>query len=187
MALADILQYIEKESQKKADNIILIAKENEKEIIGDAEKKAQEYSSYRFHEFEEEKVFREKKSSAKMQQYEKMELAKFNISLVDSIYTSFLDSLSAFSTEDVKKICSVYLSRLSEDAGVVVSAGTDEKILKEVVKECGKNFTVESGDLKTGGFIFQGDGYSVDFTFPTIVNKYLRENTEADLLNILVS
>lgn len=187
MALAHILQYIAEKAEEESSALLDSAKQKEKEILEQSEKSVNEYSSLCFEKFENIKLDKERAFTSEMSQYEKRCKSSFYASLLEEIYSSFYASLSTLSDQEQKLVLRPYVSSLPDSAGTLVSAGTSVNVLKEVVQEVGKDFSVEEGTSEGGGFSFQGDGYTIDCRFSTLVNTYIREKTEPEILKLIIS
>lgn len=184
MALADILQVIVSQKEKEISEMKSRQEEEEKKLLEESENKGKEYSKKRFDDFEKLKDLEEKKLTSDLSRLERMETSRVQNEIMEKIYSELEKKLQSLSKEELTSFCATLIRSISEEKGTIVSKGTDDSILKESIKLAEKTFSIEKGD-GTGGFEFVGDGYSVDFSFHSLVHSNLREKYEADLFKEL--
>lgn len=185
MALADILQVISSQKQEQISEMKSVNEEEIKKLFEEAETTGQEYSTRRFEEFEKVKESKEKKLDSDISRKKRMEISRVQKQIMDRAYKGVETKLSSLSKEEIIAFCSGLIRSIPATEGSLRSVGTDDEILLAAIKSAGKDFSVEKGGNGNGGFYFIGDGYTVDFTFHSLIQKDLREKCEADLFQEL--
>lgn len=184
MALADILQMIASQKEEQIRTMKADQELESKQLIENSEKQGTEYSAQRFEEFEKLKHAKELKYDSDISREKRIKFSYFQNTVMDSVFEEVEKELSSLSKEELTALCSRLIRSIPEKSGSIVSKGTDVQILKEAVSSAEKSFEVLDGE-GAGGFEFVGDGYTVDFSFHTLVSKDLRSKYEADLFTEL--
>ena len=184
MALADIINLINKEKEEKIAELTSVNDMQIKNILDTASKEGEDYSKRKFDEFERLKKSLEKKFNSDLVRAKKIKKYEFYKSISDDVFLALEKRILSLSDEDQVKFFASQIIKISDLDGEIVSKGTSTAILKDAVKLAKKEFTVVDGE-GDGGFIFNGDGFTSDFTVSSIVQGEFKDVNEADLIENL--
>ncbi len=184
MALADIIQLVSSEKDAKIAALTKTNDENIKRLLDDAAKNGEKYSVQKFEDFEKLQKELEKKSAADIIRNEKIKIAEFTKSISDEVFIALEKEILSLSEKEQSEFFAKQISMISANEGEIVAQGTPMSVLESAVKSAGKNFTVVDGK-GSGGFIFNGNGFTSDFTVKSLVQGEFKDANEADLVENL--
>ncbi|MBD3361109.1 hypothetical protein GF366_04910 [Candidatus Peregrinibacteria bacterium] len=182
MALIDILEKINKETQKSIDQLKKDFEEKKKKLEEEY-KTLQKQIDDRMHRKVEEnskKIMEKAENLAERERQNQILEAKRKMinETMDLAIKKLCESdkYEETITEMLKK------SDLDEENTVVVPARGKEDITKNAIKNSGKGYYLsdKSADIK-GGFILKTDKVEIDNSFETIINEQLRDALEIKL------
>lgn len=185
MALADILQKIQKETEEKLKKLEEGHKAKLKKLEDEYEKKKKVAAE----DMEKkvaanvEKIHNKAKILAKMEA--KNKLLKEKRELIDKLFDEALEKLSKSS--EYEKFITSLMSRSSLEGDVyVVPAKGKEDETKKAIKESKKDYKlVDKPAPIKGGFILKTDKIEVDNSFESILKKELKYELELEIAKIL--
>jgi len=184
MALADIIQLVSSEKDAKIAELTKKNDENIKIILDNAKEKGEAYSIKKFEEFELFQKTLEKKSAADISRNEKIKRAELTNDISNAVFIALEKEIASLPEADQSKFFAKQISKISDSEGEIVSKGTLVSVLEDAVKSAGKNFTVVDGK-GNGGFIFNGNGFTSDFTITSLVQGEFKDANEAALVENL--
>jgi len=184
MALADIIQLVSSEKDAKVAELTQTNDENIKIVLDNAIQNGEAYSIQKFEEFELLQRTLEKKSAADIIRNEKIKVAEVTKDISNAIFIALEKEITSLSEADQSKFFAKQISKISDSEGEIVARGTVVSVLESAVKSAGKKFTVVDGK-GNGGFIFNGNGFTSDFTITSLVQGEFRDANEADLVENL--
>ncbi len=186
MALIDIISLIESEAAEKAASLLTKAKEEVETLQKDSKELTADAVALLKKEGEEERSALEKRATSQSLRTERMAISTAQQEVVDTVFTKVEEQLNKLSGEDLTSVFSSLVSGVSAEKGEVVVLGKGKKEMEVALAASKKTFSV-SEDKKSsqGGFIFKGDGFDMDFSFATVVEKELRPSEEGKVFKEL--
>ncbi len=181
MALADIIDFVSAEKDKKIAELTSQSDKAIKELLEVAEQKGKEYSAKKFTEYENLEALLGRKNVSEIARLEKIKKAELVDSLVTEVFSALESEILSFSEKDAVKYFAKQISDITEVEGTIESKGTPVAVLEQAVSTAGKKFSVIEGS-GNGGFVFKGDNFIADFTIKTFVQGYLKDMYTADLV-----
>ncbi len=186
MALVDIITLIERESSEKADSLLETAKTEAVSLVENATvvAKAEAASLEKDGKISRENF--EKRKSSEFARNERISVSTAQQEIVDSVFVSAQKELQKLSGDDLIAVFTTLLKKIDSDAGKVLVCGGKVSELESAVKAVKKDFTVsENNDSCGGGFVFVGDGFEMDFSFTSLIEKELRPTKEGEIFKAL--
>lgn len=186
MALADILEKIKKEAEKKVSELEKDFEERKKKLEEDNEKKQKEIDEHLHKKIEGKsaKILEKAETLAEMES--KNQLLKAKRKIIEEALEKAIETLAQ--SKDYEKHITQMLktANLESEEIVVVPARGKEEETKKAIKESGKKYFLsdKSADI-AGGFILKTSKIEIDNSFETIVKKQLREDLEISLNKLL--
>jgi vacuolar-type H+-ATPase subunit E/Vma4 len=188
MALSDLLQKISDEASKKTAFMRQVADDEIKKIQEEAAGRAETRKQEILQKADEkgESMIQKAKVLAKMES--RSELLKEKRTIIDSVYTQVLDELNSMPPDDYTDLVAKMLKQAATlvEGGVLVVPKARKSETEKALKQAGVSMEVsgESGAFK-GGFILQGPKSEVNYSFPYLLERILRPQTELEVAKTL--
>ncbi len=185
MALTDILDKIQKETELKIAEIENDFNKKMKEIEQDFENKQKSIDESVHSKIESgsEKILEKAKNLAKREA--KNHVLESKRKIIDECIDAAIEDLSTSDEYEQLLVAILKNTDIDSDAEVVPAKGKED-ITAKAVKASGKEFKVidSSAEIKSG-FIIKTKMIEINNSFSTIINKQLREDIEIKLNKIL--
>ncbi len=185
MALTDILEKIQKETELKIAEIENDFNKKMKDIEQDFENKQKSIDKNVYSKIEDgsKKILDKAKNLAKREA--KNHLLESKRKIIDECIQEAIEELS--NSNDYEKFLVAILKNIDiDDNAEIIPAKGKEDITEKAVKASGKGYKlIEASSKIKNGFIIKTDKVEIDNSFSTIINKQLREDLEIKLNKIL--
>lgn len=186
MALSHILDYIAKKSSDSLSVLLDSAKSDAAEIVSAAKSRANDKIKSLQSQAEEDQRLLKRRSDSSVNTFEKSEELKLRDIRIAEVFAAVESSIVSGGEDLQVEIFTNLLSSFDFESGEVLC---DQKYISSVekaLKNIGKNFTVSAKD-GVEGIVYNGDAFSVDFTFNTIIERVIKPQHEARISQILFS
>lgn len=186
MALVDIITLIEREAAEKASSLLDTAKAEASSLVEAAEAKAKKEVA----SLEKDGIITretlEKRKSSEFKRNERIAVSTAQQELVDSVFALAEQELQNLSGEKLSEVFVSLLKKIPSEKGEVVVCGGKKSEMEAAVKTAKKDFVVsENTDTCSGGFLYIGDGFEMDFSFKALIEKELRPSKEGEIFKAL--
>ncbi len=178
MALADILEKIEKDTAGKIADLEKSFEEEKKKLEEESEKQQKEIDKTTNQKVEEKsaKILEKAETLAAMEA--KNQLLKAKRAIIEEALETAIEELA--NSNDYVDILSKMLNKADLEGEVeVVSAKGKEDSTKKAIAASEKNYSLAEKSVNIqGGFILKAEKIEIDNSFETIIKKQLREDLE---------
>lgn len=182
MALADILEKINKETLEAIAKLEERFKEQKKKLEADSEQEQKLIDKEMNAKVEEKSKQILEKAEQLAEREAKNNLLTAKRKVIDQALEKAVEALA--NSDKYESILTDILKKidLDDENTVVIPAKGKEEETKKAIKESGKKFFLseKSSSIK-GGFIIKTDKVEIDNSFETIINHELREDLEIKL------
>ncbi len=185
MALADILEKIEKDTASKVAELENSFEEQKKKLEEASEKEQKEIDETMNKKVEEKSAKILEKAATLAAMEAKNQLLQAKRVIIEEALEAAVEELS--NSDKYEDILSTMLNKADLDGEVeVVSAKGKEDSTKKAIAASEKNYSLadKSASIQ-GGFILKTEKIEIDNSFETIIKKQLREELEINVHKLL--
>lgn len=187
MALSDIIQKIINDAQQEAE---IIGKSAEAEVAEIMSKNNQKIDDLKksIHLKTEDKTKEMIKKTTTLAEVERKNLllAKKR-KILTMVLQKSLEKFLDLPNGEMEKIFTSVLKNITEKEGHIYPAKDQIEIIKNALKNSGRNFKIAEGKNFKGGFLFINENTEIDYSIQSIINKEVFPLVELEIAKVLFS